>query len=228
MASGDVIARGRDCEIVDLGDGLVLRRALDGRSLAVEASVMAHAHAGGVPVPHVSSVTPDGAIVMERVDGPVLADTVRSGVRTAGEAAQIVLDLHAIVNALPAPEGLPDKGLPGDRLLHLDLHVENILMTTRGPVLLDWANARRGPAAADLAMSWLIMSWPLAGETDEVRLFRHAFLTALRAGIDVPAVAAVMPAVTEWRASDRALSAEESAAVREAGRRFPVIEQKPT
>jgi tRNA A-37 threonylcarbamoyl transferase component Bud32 len=223
VAVGEVLARGRDCEIVDLGDGQVMRRALNGRSLAVEASVMAFAFSSGVPVPRVSSVTAEGAIVMERVDGPMLADSVRSGDRTAEEAAHIVLELHALVNALPAPEGLPDRGLAGDRLLHLDLHVENILMTARGPVLLDWANARRGPAAADLAMSWLIMSSPLPGETPEIRQFRHAFLTGLRSGIDVAEVASVMAVVTEWRASDRGLSAEESAAVRVAGARFPEL-----
>jgi aminoglycoside phosphotransferase (APT) family kinase protein len=223
VTAGEVIARGRDCEILDLGDGLVLRRALNGRSLAVEASVMAFAHSAGVPVPRVSSVTPEGAIVMTRVDGPTLADTIRSGERTAAAAARIVQDMHALVNALPAPEGLPDKGLPGDRLLHLDLHVENILMTADGPVLLDWANARRGPAAADLAMSWLIMSSPALDETEEVHGFRLAFLAELRSGIDVPAVAAVMPTVTEWRASDRALSPEESAAVRAAGAKFPEL-----
>jgi tRNA A-37 threonylcarbamoyl transferase component Bud32 len=223
VAVGEVLARGRDCEIVDLGDGQVLRRALNGRSLAVEASVMAFAFSSGVPVPRVSSVTAEGAIVMERVDGPVLAATVRSGDRTAEEAAHIVLELHALVNALRAPEDLPDRGLPGDRLLHLDLHVENILMTARGPVLLDWANARRGPAAADVAMSWLIMSSPLPGETSEIRQFRHAFLTGLRSGIDVAEVASVMAVVTEWRASDRGLSAEESAAVRVAGARFPEL-----
>lgn len=223
MAVGEVIARGRDCEIVDLGDGQVLRRALNGRSLAVEASVMSFAHAAGVPVPRVSSVTAEGAIVMSRVDGPVLADTVRSGARSIEEAARIVLGLHTLVNALAAPEGLASKGLPGDRLLHLDLHVENIIMTAGGPVLLDWANARRGPAAADVAMSWLIMSSPLAGETEEVRQFRLAFLTELRAGIDVESVAAVMPVVTEWRASDRALAPEESVAVRRAGATFPEL-----
>ncbi|GAB3402414.1 BUD32 family EKC/KEOPS complex subunit [Flindersiella endophytica] len=221
MASGEVIARGRDCEIIDLGDGLVLRRALNGRSLAAEASVMAFAHAAGVPVPSVSSVTPEGAIVMERVDGPMLASLIRSGDRTPADAARIVLDMHALVNALPAPEGLRSKGLPGDRLLHLDLHVENILITARGPVLLDWANASRGPAAADLAMSWLIMCSPAPAETEEVHQFRLAFLTELRSGLDASAVASVMPAVTEWRASDRALTPSESAAVREAGKRFP-------
>lgn len=223
MVAGDVLARGRDGEIIDLGDGLVLRRALDGRSLAAEASVMAHARSHGVPVPRVDSVTAAGEIVMERVSGPVLLSEIVSGACSAATAAATVLHLHTLVNAVPAPEDLASRDLPGDRLLHLDLHVQNIIVTPAGPVLLDWANARRGPAAADLAMSWLIMAAPLSGETEEILALRHAFLTAMRSRIDVASVGAVMDVVTEWRASDRALSSEESAAVRQAGNVFPEI-----
>lgn len=223
MAKGDVLARGRDGEIIDLGDGLVLRQAFDGRSLATEASVMTYARSSGVPVPRVHEVTASGGVVMERVPGPVLRSEIASGACSAAAAASIVLDLHALVHAVAAPSDLPGRDLPGDRLLHLDLHIENIILAPTGPVLLDWANARRGPAAADLAMSWLIMAGPVPGETEEIRQFRTAFLAAMRSGIDVPSVSTVMPAVTEWRATDRALSAEESAAVRQAGKAFPDI-----
>ena len=48
---GEVIASGRDTEIVDHGPGLVLRRPRDPRSLAGEAAVMEWVRAPGLPLP---------------------------------------------------------------------------------------------------------------------------------------------------------------------------------
>jgi hypothetical protein len=59
---GPLPARGRDANIYDLGGGLVLRRAPDGRSLAAVAAVMTHAQNVGAPVPAVHEVTAEGAI----------------------------------------------------------------------------------------------------------------------------------------------------------------------
>jgi hypothetical protein len=45
----------------------------------------------------------------------------------------------------------------GGSLIHFDLHPDNVLVSQQGPVVIDWTNARGGSAAADVAMTWLIL-----------------------------------------------------------------------
>jgi aminoglycoside phosphotransferase (APT) family kinase protein len=45
----------------------------------------------------------------------------------------------------------------GDCLLHGDFHPANIILSPRGPVVIDWPNATRGDPAADVARSLLMM-----------------------------------------------------------------------
>ena len=45
----------------------------------------------------------------------------------------------------------------GDRLLHGDFHPANIILSPRGPVVIDWPNATRGDPAADVARTLLMM-----------------------------------------------------------------------
>jgi streptomycin 6-kinase len=47
---------------------------------------------------------------------------------------------------------------PADRILHLDLHPDNVMLERRGPVLIDWRNATEGPPEFDVAMSALILA----------------------------------------------------------------------
>ena len=210
-----LLAQGRDAEIYDLGDGRVLRRAKDGRSLAAEAAVMAHAHAAGVPVPVVHDVSSDGAIVMDRVDGPTLLadlidhpDGVDDGMRT-------LVDLHDRVHAVQAPADLRRRSLPGDRLLHLDLHVLNVIRTADGPMLIDWTNAIAGPAEADLAMTWIAHSSVMAADAglDDEPMFRqlqHRMSESLLALVDPGPIAAVLPDVATWRLDDPSVTAAEA------------------
>ena len=64
-----VLDGGREAEILDLGDGRVLRRYRAGGDPGREARVMEHARAHGFPVPRVYEVHADG-LVLERIDGP--------------------------------------------------------------------------------------------------------------------------------------------------------------
>ena len=48
-------------------------------------------------------------------------------------------------------------GLADGRLLHLDFHPDNLLLDGDDVVVLDWANTRVGPIAADLARSAAIL-----------------------------------------------------------------------
>lgn len=44
------------------------------------------------------------------------------------------------------------------RVLHLDLHPLNIIMTPSGPSLIDWCNARAGDPAFDVATTFVLMT----------------------------------------------------------------------
>jgi Ser/Thr protein kinase RdoA (MazF antagonist) len=44
-------------------------------------------------------------------------------------------------------------------LLHRDLHPQNVILTADGPRIIDWEGAARGPAAADIAMTWVIVGF---------------------------------------------------------------------
>lgn len=56
--------------------------------------------------------------------------------------------------------GLLDELPDGDRICHGDFHPGNVIFASfasSGPVLIDWANATRGDAAADLARTVLLL-----------------------------------------------------------------------
>ena len=48
----------------------------------------------------------------------------------------------------------------GDRLVHLDLHPLNVIMSPRGPVVIDWANAARGDPLLDVALTYVLLTCP--------------------------------------------------------------------
>ncbi|SOC51971.1 Phosphotransferase enzyme family protein [Blastococcus aggregatus] len=150
---------GRDADVFALDGGRVLRRYRDPqRSAEREARVMAHARAAGLPVPEVFDV--DGAdLVLQRIEGPTMAAALVRRPWTLAAQARVLAGLHRAVHEVPAPEWLPGVGdLGGTALLHLDLHPENVLLAAGGPVVIDWTNAARGPAGADVADAWLVMS----------------------------------------------------------------------
>jgi aminoglycoside phosphotransferase (APT) family kinase protein len=188
---GPPLGSGRSAEIYDLGHGRVLRRYRNrARPAQREAEVISWAGAHGVPVPEVFDVDgPD--IVMEKVDGPtMLADLARHPWRLASHAATLAR-LHQQVHAVPALDGRRAPFGPGGVLLHLDLHPDNVLLSARGPVLIDWEGAGRGPAEADLAICWVVVAmsmvpgslWQQAVGRAGQRLFADAVLR--RSGLSV-------------------------------------------
>ncbi len=97
--------------------------------------------AQGYPVPLVHEAQGTD-LVMERLDGPTLAEAVLGGAVSIEQGATILADLHDRLR----PTGY----------IHRDLHPFNVMLTSRGPVVIDWRNARRGPADADLAETSLV------------------------------------------------------------------------
>ena len=47
----------------------------------------------------------------------------------------------------------------GNRLCHGDFHPDNIIVTPRGPVVIDWMNAVRGAPAGDVARTLLLLQF---------------------------------------------------------------------
>lgn len=60
---------------------------------------------------------------------------------------------HLKEAALNALEHLPD----GDRVCHGDFHPGNILMTARGPVIIDWTDASCGDPLSDVARTLVML-----------------------------------------------------------------------
>jgi aminoglycoside phosphotransferase (APT) family kinase protein len=167
---GTLVGAGRNADVYDIGNGRVLRRYRDGREALVvhrEAQVMVHARAAGVPVPEVFDVS-GSDIVMERITGPTMLDLLGRRPWTVRMQARLLARLHRLVHQVPA-SSLAGPGLPlsfgttgsgdGDVLLHRDLHPQNVILTRSGPVLIDWEGAGRGPAIADIAMTWVIIGF---------------------------------------------------------------------
>ncbi|NUP78174.1 MAG: phosphotransferase [Nonomuraea sp.] len=154
MEIGKLLGAGRSADVYAFGEGRVLRRyrfPIDARR---EAEVMAYVAARGYPVPEVYPGDHGPAdLVMERLSGPTMLQAGLSGGMTPEEAGAILAGLLRRLHEIPARA----SGDPGHRVLHLDLHPDNVILTARGPVVIDWSNTEEGPPALDCAMSAVIL-----------------------------------------------------------------------
>lgn len=220
-ATGPLLASGRDADIFEHGPGLVLRRARTGRSMATEARTMAWARDHGYPVPAVDSISDDGLdLVMERIDGVSMVDAIGRRPWTIPAQGRTLAVLHARLHELPAPGWVPPApcGEPGDRLLHLDLHPLNVMVTATGPVVIDWPNAAAGDPATDVALTWALMA---AGAVEGgavmrvlARRGRAALIRSFLGGVDADAARRALPSVVGWKVGDANLSPAERAVLR--------------
>jgi hypothetical protein len=85
-------------------------------------------------------------------------------------------------------------------------------------VVIDWTNARRGAAAADVALTWLLLAaaqLPLTSlRATAVRVVRAMFTRAFLRHFDRRSVRAALPAVTAWKCEDRNIRPVEADAMR--------------
>ncbi len=217
---GPLLASGRDSDIFEYGEGLVLRRSRRGRSMAIEAKLMEYVRGYGFPAPKVHDLSDDGTeLILQRVDGPTMLEVLGAKPWTIRRQAFVLGTLHNSLHDIEGPEWVrPSPIGVGTRLVHLDLHPSNVLISEVGPVVIDWANAARGDGNADAALSWLLMS---AG-TVEVGSARSALLEVGRTVLirsflkrfDRAKVAAQLPAVVAWKLTDPNMSEVEQEAMR--------------
>jgi aminoglycoside phosphotransferase (APT) family kinase protein len=156
-----LLASGRDGDIYEYAPGLVLRKTRDGRSIEHEARVMQYVAERGYPVPAVKEVRAAGAeLVMERIDGPMMMDAMMMRPWTMPRYVTMLGDLHDQLHEIEAPPWLPQLPDNGDRLVHLDLHPMNVMLSPRGPVVIDWTGAARGQPLSDVAMTYVLLTCP--------------------------------------------------------------------
>lgn len=194
---------------------------------AREAAAHESARAAGVSAPAVVACDQvDGrpVLVIEWVEGDLLSDLLWRGEPAddlGRRCAAVLARLHRISSAPPVitDRGWLDwagdradelrpllTGHRGDSLLHLDFHPQNLIMDRAGVItVLDWANVRLGPPAADLARTDSILDLITAavpGVTDENRAVIESFRAGFFAGYaDVTGDAAVPDPLAAWAAA---------------------------
>ena len=152
-----------------------------------EAKVSRLVYEAGLPAPAIEGVVEvDGrrGIIFERVEGPSMLAEWKSKPWILVRSARQLAELHAAIHALPgaelpanrqrlersirAAQALPDRlkeaalsvlaRLPdGDALLHGDFHPDNVIMTSRGPIIIDWMTATQGDPLADVARTSMLL-----------------------------------------------------------------------
>jgi aminoglycoside phosphotransferase (APT) family kinase protein len=118
-------------------------------------------------------------IVFECIEGGSLVDKVETKPWLLFQAARQLADLHWQMHGVPAPPELPSQHAqieewieeaagaapnemhqarrqlemsePGASLCHGDFHPANILLSRKGPVVIDWSRGTRGQPLADVA-----------------------------------------------------------------------------
>ena len=190
---GVLIGRGRTADIYALDDGSVLRRYRWSHPCDDEAELMRYLRRAGYPVPEVLAV--DGRdLVMERLRGRTMAAEMIRRPWLVTRHARALARLHDQLHELAPSAGLtrldlPGEAGPGERIVHLDLHPDNVMLTPDGPVVIDWTNASAGPAGADVAMTYVILTtsdidflppWLRPPVRALLRLFVRRFVAAAR------------------------------------------------
>ena len=212
MVDSAAFASGRDADVFLVDEHRVLRRYRRGGDVACEAAVMAHLAAAGFPVPVVYEAHgPD--LVMERIHGPTMRQALVTGQLATEDAAVRLAQLHHRLHAVPARAGTA----AGHRVVHLDLHPDNVMLGEHGPVVIDWRNATDGPPDLDLAMTAVILAQVAVDHTHELATAAADLLSAFlrRARGDVASRLGDAMAI---RRADPAVTAAEADRLHEAAR----------
>ncbi|MFF5492680.1 phosphotransferase [Streptomyces aquilus] len=168
--TGRLIGSGRASDVYEIDDEWVLRRDREGYADALaEAAVMEHLRGHGYPVPQVRlDASSRSDLVMRRLHGPTMLAAFAAGRIDAREAGRVLARLLRRLHAVPG------------RIVHLDLHPDNVMLTDDGPYVIDWANAEEGDPGLDWGMSAVILAQVAVGE-EAIAEPARAMLAALLA-----------------------------------------------
>ncbi|WP_307055999.1 phosphotransferase [Streptomyces achromogenes] len=151
--AGRLLGSGRTADVYEIDEDWVLRRDREGWGDAVaEAAVMAHVRAHGYPAPAVRPPVSRVDLIMERLDGPTMLQALTAGALDAGEAGEMLARLLRALHAVPG------RVSDGARVLHLDLHPDNVVLAPDGPRVIDWTNAEDGDPGLDWGTSAVILA----------------------------------------------------------------------
>jgi len=152
-----------------------------------EARLTRVVHEAGLPVPAVEGIVEvngRSGIVFERVDGPSMLELLTSKPWKIPQFARTLAELQTALHSCEVPELpslrrrleekiravalLPTKTkeavlevlaqLPDGRAVcHGDFHPDQIIMSARGPIIIDWTDATQGNPLADVARTCLLL-----------------------------------------------------------------------
>ncbi|MER5739298.1 phosphotransferase [Streptomyces sp. NPDC002262] len=210
MEIGELIGAGRTADVFALDEGRVVRRYRGGEDATGEAVVMAYLAEHGYPVPAVWPGAEAGELVMQRLSGPTMREALVAGTLSGEEAGELLADLLLRLHAIPPRTGAD----PAHRIIHLDLHPENVFLTLDGPVVIDWATAQEGPPGLDTAMTALILAQAALTMPAVAEIARTILAALVRqlGGTD----GMLLPEARARRAANPTLTQEEIAALDEA------------
>jgi len=176
-----------------------------------EARITQAIHEAGLPVPKIEgTIEIDGrlGVIFQRVEGSSMLKDMLSKPWKLVPSARQLADLHMAIHSCEV-SGLPSqrqqlenaiRGVPtlpantkqavldalaelpdGSLVCHGDYHPDNIIMSSSGPIIIDWLTATQGNALADVARTWLLLGLgePLPGTPMGwlIKLVRRSFLS---------------------------------------------------
>lgn len=177
----------------------------DGATAQREALAMRAAHAHGIPVPAVlagDEMDDRPVLLTTWCDGGTAFEAIAASLAEARSIGSLLGEALGRIHLIAAPIGLSaadawiTRGGPAlaplrgrlelvpnaDRLLHLDFHPRNVMMTSgRLEGVIDWTNALAGPPPMDLARSRAILRAVAAGGAlpDGMLASMHEYETGL-------------------------------------------------
>ncbi|GGW39360.1 hypothetical protein GCM10010503_14540 [Streptomyces lucensis JCM 4490] len=158
--TGKLLGSGRSADVYEIDDAWVLRRDREAwGDAAAEGAVMEYVRGHGYPVPRVRPTGSRTDLVLERLSGPTLLDALTDGRVGAAEGGALLAGLLRRLHAVPGR----DAADPDARVLHLDLHPDNVMLTPDGPRVIDWSNAEDGRPGLDWGMSAVILAQVAVG-----------------------------------------------------------------
>ncbi|MFF5011823.1 phosphotransferase family protein [Streptomyces sp. NPDC001165] len=159
-ATGRLLGSGRSADVYEIDEAWVLRRDREGwGDAAAEGAVMEHVRRHGYPAPRVRHTGSRTDLVMERLSGPTMLSGFAEGRIDAREAGALLARLLRQLHAVPGR----DADDPEARVLHLDLHPDNVMLTPDGPRVIDWSNAEDGRPGLDWGMTAVILAQVAVG-----------------------------------------------------------------